>query len=492
MNFLMEQVLNRPLLLEPSRAQMIMDVLVPRFGMDIKDFQHFEKDAALFGEFRTEPGVTTLHQGIAIIPILGTLVERRMNVSPMSGKLLSFQEIASNILEAAEDHRVDSILLDISSGGGQADSAFDLARTIREIDETMKPVFAIANSAAFSAAFAIASGARKIFVSETGGVGSIGVFAQHVDFSRQNEMQGIEVTLIKSGGLKAERSPDFPLSTEARARVQEEVDKIFSIFVTVISEHRDISVKKVIETQAGLFFGEDAVKAGLADEVANFDEAIESILQSDQTQVTIGTSSKQIQSGDDQMSGMKIFSKKKEQLKAEASEQDVTAGADTEDQTVEKETMKEVETETDTDTSSVETNLDDSAVNKINADAAEIMQLALDAGHAALAPDMIREGLTLEEVTAKLQVTERITELCKLAKMPQLADKFLEDKLTLVQVQEKLIGSLAKNAEKHDISSKGSAAAIDQEAVKEYAEGNRDNELIQGAKEMKAKAESKK
>lgn len=511
MNFLMEQVFNRPLLLEQTRAQMIMDVLAPRFGMDVKDLQHFEKDMALFGSVRTDSSVTTIHNGVAVVPILGTLVQRRMNVNPMSGSLLSFQEIAANILAAAEDDRVDSILLDISSGGGQADSAFDLARTIREIDQTMKPVFAIANSAAFSAAFAIASGARKIFVSETGGVGSVGVFAQHVDFSKQNEMKGIEVTLIKSGGLKAERSPDFPLSKEAEARIQEEVDKIFSIFVDVISEHRGMSAKKIIETQAGLFFGADAVEAGFADQVANFDEAIESILQSDETQVTIGQANQanQIkQAGDAQM---KIFSKKKEALNAVAEEQEdnATAAADEEvdtaevNQEVEIEVETEVETEvedkkvkTEAETSTakfdVKINLDASAINKINADAAEIMQLAIDAGHSALAPDMIREGLTLEEVTEKLQITERITDLCRLAKMPKLAEKFMEDSKTVAEVQDILIDKLARKAEKYDISSKGSAEAIDQEAVKEYAEGNQDNALIRSAKEIRDKAQTKK
>ncbi|WP_196302053.1 S49 family peptidase, partial [Ralstonia solanacearum] len=45
----------------------------------------------------------------------------------------------------------------------------------------VKPVWAVANDMAFSAAYALASAASRLFVSRTGGVGSIGVIAMHVD-----------------------------------------------------------------------------------------------------------------------------------------------------------------------------------------------------------------------------------------------------------------------------------------------------------------------
>jgi ClpP class serine protease len=42
-------------------------------------------------------------------------------------------------------------------------------------------VWAIAADSAFSAAYVLASPASRVYVTQTGGVGSIGVFALHVD-----------------------------------------------------------------------------------------------------------------------------------------------------------------------------------------------------------------------------------------------------------------------------------------------------------------------
>ena len=166
-------IFNKPLLMEPVRAQMLINRL-------ISSDENLDQDA-LMGEFQTNAFSPTLIDGVAVIPILGTLVNRRSSVGFFGGDI-SHQEIAAMLLDAAADDSIHAILLDIDSGGGEANGVFDLAETIREID-TQTPVFAIANDDAFSGAFAIASAARKVFITRTGGVGSIGVIAHHVDIS---------------------------------------------------------------------------------------------------------------------------------------------------------------------------------------------------------------------------------------------------------------------------------------------------------------------
>ena len=129
----------------------------------------------------------------------------------------------------------------------------------------MKPVWAVANDAAYSAAYAIAASAQRLFVTETGGVGSIGVIALHVDQSVKDAKDGYRFTAITAGAHKNDYSPHEPLSDTAKSELQGEVDRLYSIFTEHVAAMRDLDVDAVRATEAGLFFGSNAVAQGLAD-----------------------------------------------------------------------------------------------------------------------------------------------------------------------------------------------------------------------------------
>ena len=456
-----ENIFNKPLLMEPVRAQMLLNRLS-------SPEEILEQDA-LMGEFRTNTFSPTLIDGVAVIPILGTLVNRRSSVGFFGGDI-SHQQIAEMLIDAAADDSVHSILLDIDSGGGEANGVFDLAETIREID-VQTPIFSIANDAAFSGAFAIASAARKVFVTRTGGVGSIGVIAHHIDISEMHKQMGIKVTAITAGDLKGELSPIQPLTEEARARVQTEIDKTFNIFVDVVAEHRGISREEIISTQAGLFFGADAVDLKLADEVSSFDEAMSQILNMQEDRV-------------------KIFQKVNkeevaaEEVKATVLEDELEKNAE-ENAVAEKKAEDVAEHEEDDEKKSSEKDTEGDSV--VYATPVEISKMALDAGCAAMTPDLLGEKLTVEEVENKLKVSEKIIRLCERAKCPQKAEAYIKAGTPVIEVQDELIDLMADASEKHDVSSKPDANAIDNEAVKGYASNNEGtNPLVADAEKRNA------
>ncbi|BET33524.1 hypothetical protein wCIFem_11420 [Wolbachia pipientis] len=133
---------------------------------------------------------------------------------------------------------------------------------------------AIANDDAYSAAYAIASSAEKVFVSRTSGVGSIGVIASHIDQSRFDEKQGIKYTTIFAGSRKNDLNPHEPITSESLESLQKEVDRLYEMFVQLIARNRGLSIEKIRSTEAGLYFGEKAVEIGLADGVTTFFEFI--------------------------------------------------------------------------------------------------------------------------------------------------------------------------------------------------------------------------
>lgn len=253
-----------PLLIARSKLDTILSVLGSRIGLP-------EIDAAIPAP-TPRSGTSIIKTGIAIIPIHGTLVRRVMGLEAASG-LTSYSEIAARLDAALADPLVSGILLDLDSPGGEAGGVFELAERIRAANE-IKAVWAHANDSAYSAAYAIAAAASRLTLSQTAGVGSIGVIALHVDQSVRDAKDGIDFTAIYAGHHKNDFSPHAPLSPQAASTLQSEVDRLYGIFIDQVAQMRGLDSDAVRATEAGLFFGEAAVTAGLADAVIGFDQVL--------------------------------------------------------------------------------------------------------------------------------------------------------------------------------------------------------------------------
>ncbi|MCX3065187.1 S49 family peptidase [Wolbachia endosymbiont of Drosophila pseudotakahashii] len=209
---------------------------------------------------------------IAIIPIHGILTKKPGSFDDMLG-MTSYEKIREEIEKALIDEEVETIILDIDSPGGEVNGLFDLADFIYEA-RTKKRIVAIANDDAYSAAYAIASSAEKVLVTRTSGVGSIGVIASHIDQSGFDEKQGIKYTTVFAGNRKNDLNPHEPITSESVESLQEEVDRLYEMFVQLIARNRNLSTERIKSTEAGLYFGEKAIEIGLADEVITYSEFI--------------------------------------------------------------------------------------------------------------------------------------------------------------------------------------------------------------------------
>ena len=258
------RLFNTPLLIHRAKLDAILAVLGPRVGWP-------EAKSAAPVPAPRMPSVSR-QSDIAVIPIHGTLVRRALGLEAASG-LTSYQEIGDQIGRAITDPAVAGIVLDIDSPGGEAGGVFELAERIRAATHD-KPVWAVANDQAFSAAYALAAASDEVFVTRTGGVGSIGVIAMHADQSRKDEQDGYRFTAIYAGSHKNDFSPHAPLSDDARAALQAEVDRLYGIFTESVAQHRGLTVEAVRDTQARLYFGGDAVAAGLADRIGTLADAV--------------------------------------------------------------------------------------------------------------------------------------------------------------------------------------------------------------------------
>ena len=260
------RVLDTPLVIGQAKLEAILAVIGPRIGIEAP------APAVMNGDGRRR-GTTYLvtPEGIVVIPVFGTLVKRAGAVEAASG-LTSYGHLEEEIMDAATDPGVRAVLLDIDSPGGEAAGVFDLSDLVHEA-RSLKPVWAVADEEAFSGAYAIASAAERLIVPRTGGLGSIGVVAVHVDRSARDAMEGFRTTTVYAGAAKNEFNPHETLKDGARRTLQTEVDRVYRLFVNTVARNRGLTADAVRATEARLFFGEDAVAAGLADEVGTLRSA---------------------------------------------------------------------------------------------------------------------------------------------------------------------------------------------------------------------------
>ena len=257
------RVFGAPLMMARAKLDIVLDVLRPRlFGSDLP---------GTGTDSEPDPYVVT-PSGIAVIPVFGTLVNRTFGLSALSG-LTSYQRLSADLARAAADPAVRGVLLDVDSNGGEAGGVFDLADHVVAL-RGIKPVFAIADEACFSAAYALACGAERLYVTQTGGVGSIGVVALHRDQSGADAQAGLHYEYLSAGARKTDGNPHEPLSDGARAALQAEVDRLHGLFAAHVARCRGLPDAQVRAQEAAIYFGPDAVAAGLADRVGALADAL--------------------------------------------------------------------------------------------------------------------------------------------------------------------------------------------------------------------------
>ncbi|EAA0611340.1 hypothetical protein CI437_002752 [Salmonella enterica subsp. enterica serovar Berta] len=165
---IISQATSAPLLLEPAYARVFFCALGRESGINSlhipgNNESLDQSDMALVtGNFmatgKPQARFYQVVNGIAVLPVTGTLVHKLGGMRPFSG-MTGYDGITARLQQAVSDPEVKGILLDIDSPGGQAAGAFDCADMIYRMREH-KPVWALANETACSAASAtVAAGA---------------------------------------------------------------------------------------------------------------------------------------------------------------------------------------------------------------------------------------------------------------------------------------------------------------------------------------------
>lgn len=266
-------ILHSPWAIDPAKLIEIQAIYATHLRGDKIDITAVEQ--RLGRPLANDPKTYDVVDGVAVLPIEGVIAKRANLFSQISGGV-STELVARDLRAALADPAVHSVILAIDSPGGTVDGTQTLANLVRAgLD--VKPIVTLASGTMASAAYWIGSAAKAAYIAESNTiVGSIGVVATHVDVSRAEEARGVKTTEIYAGQYKRIASTYAPLTDAGRQTMQEQVDYMYSIFVSAVAQQRGVSEEKVMKDMADgrVFIGQQAIDAGLVDGVSTLDALV--------------------------------------------------------------------------------------------------------------------------------------------------------------------------------------------------------------------------
>jgi len=224
-------------------------------------------------EAASMPNLLTVQDHVGVIDIQGSLVNGRAGFLGFFG-VTGYGDVRDALVAAVQHPDVNSILLNIDSGGGAVAGVHETAQLISRVDK-VKPVVSYTGATEASAALWLGSSARDSFAAETAQVGSVGVLMIHAERSKQLAADGVTVTVVRSGDQKATANQYEPLTAAAKADLESKAATMHGIFLGHVAGARrmPLAAAEAKYGQGQMFIGKHAVDAGLVDMVGTMEDA---------------------------------------------------------------------------------------------------------------------------------------------------------------------------------------------------------------------------
>jgi protease-4 len=199
----------------------------------------------------------------------------RVALIRIEGMIIDSKDTIDEIKEYAKDPSIKAIVLRINSPGGAVAPAQEIYEEVRKA-VTKKKIIVSMGSVAASGGYYIASPATRIIANPGTLTGSIGVIMEIPNIEGLMSKLGIKTEVVKSGRHKDIASLFRGIKKEEREILQKVLDNVHEQFIMAVAEGRKMlhdDVKKIADGR--IFTGEQALKAGLIDELGNLEDAVQ-------------------------------------------------------------------------------------------------------------------------------------------------------------------------------------------------------------------------
>jgi protease-4 len=200
---------------------------------------------------------------------------QRVALVRIEGMIIDSKDTIDEIKEYTKDPSIKAIVLRIDSPGGAVAPAQEIYEEVRKAVAKKKVVVSMGTVAA-SGGYYIASPATKIIANPGTLTGSIGVIMEIPNIEGLMNKLGIKAEVVKSGRHKDIASVFRGIKKEDREILQQVLDNVHEQFIVAVAEGRKMlydDVKKISDGR--IYTGEQALKAGLIDELGNLEDAVQ-------------------------------------------------------------------------------------------------------------------------------------------------------------------------------------------------------------------------
>lgn len=216
------------------------------------------------------------------------LAQPHTAVIEIKGEIAADTEASANSVVTAlraafADPAAKGVVLLINSPGGspvQAGIIVDEIHRLRALHD--KPIHAVVEEMAASAAYYVASATDNIYVDKASIVGSIGVMMGGFGFTELMDKLGIERRLLTAGENKGFMDPFSPESEAQVRHARLMLEDVHLQFIDVVRRGRGERLQESPEVFSGLVWsGQRAIEIGLADDLASLDRVAREVIQAE-------------------------------------------------------------------------------------------------------------------------------------------------------------------------------------------------------------------
>ncbi len=213
-------------------------------------------------------------KNIAVLYALGDITE-----SGNSG--ITSDKLVPQILELAENKKIDGLVLRVNSGGGSAFASEQIWEALEQFKAiSKKPFYVSMSDVAASGGYYISCGADKIYAEPTTLTGSIGIFGLIPNIQPLlKDKLGVNTYTVSTntGSFPSIMEPMAPAQREA---MQSYVDNGYELFVSRCAKGRKCTVEKIKSIAEGrVWDGQSALSNGLVDKLGGLQAALEDMTE---------------------------------------------------------------------------------------------------------------------------------------------------------------------------------------------------------------------
>lgn len=208
---------------------------------------------------------------IAIIIAEGDIVRGAQPYGTVGALTLS-----GELRSAAEDSKVEAVVLRINSPGGDVFAAEKIRREVQALKESGKTVVVSMGDVAASGGYWIAMAADEVWASPSTITGSIGVYGIIPTFSRPLEKLGIHTDGVGTTPLAGKLRLDRPLDSDLKRIFQHATEQTYDDFIQLVTDARPLERHEVEAVARGrVWSGAQAKDRQLVDQTGNLQQAID-------------------------------------------------------------------------------------------------------------------------------------------------------------------------------------------------------------------------